>query len=139
MCRKLIFVGHCSECQEKKEPWDDLTQELSCLQAKNAGRFGACERGVYTEDHPFIGVCDECDGKDEGVGILEVDDNIFDTAAPDINFLLNPHGATERAEKPQDDKQGNKRGAPEADYTDDEDQDDGTDSAEVAQKKKQKT
>jgi hypothetical protein len=70
---------------------------------------------------------------------LEVDDNIFDTAAPDINFLLNPHGAAEQAEKSQDDKQGNKRVAPEADYTDDEDQDDATDSTEVAQKKKQKT
>ncbi|CAH0050143.1 unnamed protein product [Clonostachys solani] len=139
MCRKVIFVGHCSECQEKKEPWDGLTQELSCLQAKNAGRFGACERGVYIEDHPFVGVCDECDGRDEGVGILEVDDNVPDTAAPDINFLLNPPGAAEPAQEPQDDKQGNKRVAPEEDYTDDEDQDDGADSTEAAQKKKQKT
>ncbi|EQK97396.1 hypothetical protein G6O67_004730 [Ophiocordyceps sinensis] len=67
MCRLLIFTGSCTRCDET-QTWEDLSQQLSCLEAKNNGAFGECERGVFAEQHGFDQECDRCAEEDEGVG-----------------------------------------------------------------------
>jgi hypothetical protein len=66
----LVFAGTCTRCEEAFT-WDDLTQQLWCLEAKNADAFGECRRGVQVEQHSFDQECDRCAEEDEGV---EVDD-----------------------------------------------------------------
>ncbi|KAK7948441.1 uncharacterized protein PG986_009327 [Apiospora aurea] len=61
MCRMVIFTGSCIKCG-RYFTWTDLTQELPCLEAKNAGECDAC-----AED------------EDEGVG--DVDTNSSDGRA----------------------------------------------------------
>lgn len=67
MCRLVIFSGTCTKCGED-QIWEELTQELSCLQAKNNGFFGDCSNGVFQERHQFDQECDQCNEEDEGVG-----------------------------------------------------------------------
>ncbi|WXC61310.1 hypothetical protein SNK03_007187 [Fusarium graminearum] len=71
MCRMLIFRGHCTGC-DSLQTWVDLTQELNCLDAKNMGWFGGCQRGILVEEHSFNQECSVCREVDEGVGL---DDN----------------------------------------------------------------
>ncbi|RCI12567.1 hypothetical protein L249_0332 [Ophiocordyceps polyrhachis-furcata BCC 54312] len=70
MCRLVIFSGTCTRCGEE-QTWEDLTQQLSCLEAKNHNAFGECERGVYAEQHQFDQECDRCAEEDEGLGDVE--------------------------------------------------------------------
>lgn len=82
MCRLLAFDGKCTCCGQEFT-WDDLSQELSCLEAKNAGVFGECRRGIHKEEHRFDQECDEClarNGADEGYGEWE-----GETAFDDLN------------------------------------------------------
>ncbi|KAL6852193.1 hypothetical protein J3F83DRAFT_719227 [Trichoderma novae-zelandiae] len=67
MCRLVIFRGTCTKCGED-QIWEELSQELSCLQAKNNGFFGDCSNGVFQEVHQFDQECDQCTEEDEGVG-----------------------------------------------------------------------
>ncbi|KAF4971936.1 hypothetical protein FSARC_1379 [Fusarium sarcochroum] len=53
------------------QTWVDLTQELSCLDAKNLGWFGGCERGILVEEHGFDQECSICHDEDEGVAGLD--------------------------------------------------------------------
>ena len=71
MCRMIIFRGYCN-CCGSAQTWVDLTQELNCLDAKNLGWFGGCQRGILVEEHSFNQECSICHEEDEGVGI---DDN----------------------------------------------------------------
>ncbi|PNY28190.1 Uncharacterized protein TCAP_01884 [Tolypocladium capitatum] len=67
MCRLLVFSGSCTRCGDSFT-WDDLSQQLSCLEAKNNGVFGDCDNGVFAEHHAFDQECDRCAEEDEGVG-----------------------------------------------------------------------
>lgn len=66
----IVFAGTCTRCEEN-HTWDDLTQPLSCLEAKNNGEFGGCSRGVFVEEHGFDQECDRCADMDEGIADLE--------------------------------------------------------------------
>jgi hypothetical protein len=73
MCRLMTFSGTCSRCGTWYQ-WEDLSQELSCLEAKNNGVFGDCRRGISEEQHQFDQECEPCtaqDLADEGVGGME--------------------------------------------------------------------
>lgn len=73
MCRLMVFTGTCTCCGDSCI-WEDLSQELSCLEAKNAGAFGECQRGIQKEEHMFNQECEGCMGEaeaDEGYGELE--------------------------------------------------------------------
>ncbi|KAJ9143361.1 hypothetical protein NKR23_g6690 [Pleurostoma richardsiae] len=70
MCRMMVFKGTCTRCGEFFE-WKELSQELSCLEAKNNGVFGECRRGIAVEEHSFDQECDACAEDDEGFGELE--------------------------------------------------------------------
>ena len=73
MCRIICFNGICTTCAGRFV-WSDLSQELSCLDAKNVGLFGHCKRGVQTEEHAFDQECDGCAalaGQDEGYVDME--------------------------------------------------------------------
>ncbi|KND92457.1 hypothetical protein TOPH_02713 [Tolypocladium ophioglossoides CBS 100239] len=71
MCRLLAFSGSCTRCGDS-HTWDDLSQQLSCLEAKNNGAFGECDAGIFSERHAFDQECDRCAEEDEGV--VDVDD-----------------------------------------------------------------
>ncbi|SCO49774.1 uncharacterized protein FFNC_12831 [Fusarium fujikuroi] len=70
MCRMMIFRGYCT-CCDQPQTWVDLTQELSCLEAKNSGWFGGCRRGILVQEHDFNQECSVCHEEDEGVGGLD--------------------------------------------------------------------
>jgi len=73
MCRLIVFTGTCTCCGGSCT-WEDLSQELSCLEAKNAGVFGECRRGIQKEEHTFDQECEECVAvaeADEGYGEWE--------------------------------------------------------------------
>ncbi|KAH7160631.1 hypothetical protein EDB81DRAFT_320941 [Dactylonectria macrodidyma] len=70
MCRMVVFAGTCSRCGDA-QTWTDLTQELSCLEAKNKGCFGECSRGILVEEHDFDQECQTCAEEDEGIGDLD--------------------------------------------------------------------
>ncbi|KAK2025418.1 hypothetical protein LX32DRAFT_655504 [Colletotrichum zoysiae] len=76
MCRLVLFAGTCTRCNESLT-WDDLSQQLSCLEAKNADSFGGCRRGVDVETHAFDQECDACAGEDEGVAGMEFGDQEY--------------------------------------------------------------
>jgi hypothetical protein len=81
MCRMVVFAGTCPACNTYFT-WNELSQELSCLEAKNNGIFGDCRRGMTMEEHVFNQECDECAeeaNNDEGVAGLE-DDNMLTPA-----------------------------------------------------------
>ncbi|KAK4131619.1 hypothetical protein BT67DRAFT_387150 [Trichocladium antarcticum] len=68
MCRKVVFKGACPECSNIFT-WDELSQELSCLEAKNNGVFGMCDRGTTLDEKAHDQECDVCLavlGADEG-------------------------------------------------------------------------
>ncbi|KAK0634288.1 hypothetical protein B0T17DRAFT_472780, partial [Bombardia bombarda] len=70
MCRNIAFTGSCTRCAGVFTWWE-LSQELRCLEAKNAGAFGQCRRGVQTEEHSFDQECESCAvdcDQDEGYG-----------------------------------------------------------------------
>ncbi|KAF5020243.1 hypothetical protein F66182_7721 [Fusarium sp. NRRL 66182] len=71
MCRMMVFRGYCT-CCGTIQTWSDLTQELSCLDAKNTGWFGGCQRGILVEEHSFDQECAVCYEEDEGIGDLDV-------------------------------------------------------------------
>ncbi|KAL0940566.1 uncharacterized protein CTRU02_203329 [Colletotrichum truncatum] len=70
MCRLVLFAGTCTRCNESLT-WADLSQQLSCLEAKNIDEFGGCRRGVDIETHAFDQECDACAGEDEGVAGMD--------------------------------------------------------------------
>ncbi|RYP07525.1 hypothetical protein DL764_002454 [Monosporascus ibericus] len=70
MCRMMVFAGSCTKCGEK-HTWDELTQNLSCLEAKNNCAFGDCSSGVEVAEHEFDQECDNCTVEDEGVENVE--------------------------------------------------------------------
>ncbi|KAK2016494.1 hypothetical protein LZ32DRAFT_655489 [Colletotrichum eremochloae] len=76
MCRLVVFAGTCTRCNESLT-WDDLSQQLSCLEAKNADSFGSCRRGVDVETHAFDQECDACAGEDEGVAGMDFGDQEY--------------------------------------------------------------
>lgn len=67
MCRLVTFAGSCTRCGEA-QLWDDLNQQLWCLEAKNGGIFGDCSKGIFPEQHSFDQECDRCTDEDEGLG-----------------------------------------------------------------------
>jgi hypothetical protein len=70
MCRMVVFAGSCTRCEES-QTWDELTQRLSCLEAKNQDAFGSCSIGVFIENHDFDQECDRCSEEDEGIGDID--------------------------------------------------------------------
>lgn len=75
----IVFSGTCSQCGGTFI-WEDLSQELSCLESKNMGVFGQCRRGVQTEEHSFDQECDPCLAvleADEGYGGMEEEEEIL--------------------------------------------------------------
>jgi hypothetical protein len=73
MCRLVVFMGTCPRCAGEFT-WDELSQELSCLEAKNVGHFGECRRGINYEYHTFDQECPACAeelNEDEGVDVFE--------------------------------------------------------------------
>jgi hypothetical protein len=69
----VVFVGSCPRCAGEFT-WDDLAQQLSCLEAKNVGVFGQCRRGIQMESHTFDQECAACaeeEDVDEGVDVFE--------------------------------------------------------------------
>ncbi|KAK3311900.1 hypothetical protein B0H66DRAFT_539015 [Apodospora peruviana] len=82
MCRLIAFTGACTRCRETFT-WDDLSQELSCLEAKNTGVFGQCKRGVQTDQHSFDQECDACAEIDEGYGDMEEEEYTYTSGGTD--------------------------------------------------------
>ncbi|KAK7990856.1 hypothetical protein PG990_015136 [Apiospora arundinis] len=77
MCRLVIFVGSCIKCGGYFT-WDDLTQELPCLEAKNTGIFGYCLRGAFTDQHQSDQECDACAcAKDQDEGFSELNTTTY--------------------------------------------------------------
>jgi hypothetical protein len=75
MCRIVVYAGTCPGCHIQYT-WNELTRELSCLEAKNNGIFGECRRGVEMDQHLHDQECDACAeeaNNDEGVAGLEDD------------------------------------------------------------------
>lgn len=70
MCRLIVFSGTCTRCGDA-QTWLDLSQELSCLEAKNEGTFGDCSRGINIDERDFDQECDRCADEDEGIGDLD--------------------------------------------------------------------
>ncbi|KAK4095823.1 hypothetical protein N658DRAFT_437434 [Parathielavia hyrcaniae] len=59
MCRLVVFKGTCPHCKEAFT-WDELAQELSCLEAKNNGAFGMCKDGALEDEKEHDQECDAC-------------------------------------------------------------------------------
>lgn len=59
MCRMVIFRGYCVRCGALYEV-PELTQSVSCLEAKNNGTFGDCRRGVNYDQHDPGMECSPC-------------------------------------------------------------------------------
>jgi endogenous inhibitor of DNA gyrase (YacG/DUF329 family) len=73
MCRMVVFMGTCPRCAGQFT-WEELSQELSCLDAKNVGQFGQCRSGINYEYHTFDQECPTCAeelNEDEGVDVFE--------------------------------------------------------------------
>ncbi|KAK4163041.1 hypothetical protein QBC43DRAFT_213916 [Cladorrhinum sp. PSN259] len=79
MCRKIVFCGTCTVCG-KASDWDEYSQELPCLEAKNNGIFGQCKYGVDRDEKPHDQECVACEmanGVDEGYdGGMEDDETL---------------------------------------------------------------
>ncbi|KAK4186507.1 hypothetical protein QBC35DRAFT_387150 [Podospora australis] len=68
MCRKVVFCGICTLCGHPFD-WEEFSQELPCLEAKNNGVFGLCSNGVERDEKPHDQECIACEatnGQDEG-------------------------------------------------------------------------
>jgi hypothetical protein len=59
MCRQVVFKGTCPHCSGVFT-WEELTQELSCLEAKNNGAFGMCKEGTLVDEKENDQECDAC-------------------------------------------------------------------------------
>ncbi|KAB5528040.1 hypothetical protein GE09DRAFT_412126 [Coniochaeta sp. 2T2.1] len=73
MCRMVVFMGTCPRCAGEFT-WEELSQQLSCLEAKNVGGFGECRGGANYEYHTFDQDCPSCTAElneDEGVDLFE--------------------------------------------------------------------
>ncbi|KAF5525656.1 hypothetical protein CGCA056_v003373 [Colletotrichum aenigma] len=79
MCRLILFAGTCTRCNQSLT-WAELSQQLSCLEAKNADEFGGCRRGVDVETHAFDQECDACAGEDEGVAGMDFGEQQYQAA-----------------------------------------------------------
>ncbi|KAJ0288223.1 hypothetical protein COL940_002008 [Colletotrichum noveboracense] len=79
MCRLILFAGTCTHCNQSLT-WAELSQQLSCLEAKNADEFGGCRRGVDVETHAFDQECDACAGEDEGVAGMDFGEQQYQAA-----------------------------------------------------------
>jgi len=69
----VVFMGTCPRCAGEFT-WEELSQQLSCLEAKNVGQFGECRRGVNYEYHTFDQDCPTCSeelNEDEGVDVFD--------------------------------------------------------------------
>lgn len=55
----VIFSGYCPRCSVSYEV-PELTQCVSCLEAKNNGEFGNCRRGVNYDQHDPGMECAPC-------------------------------------------------------------------------------
>lgn len=71
MCRYIKFEGSCSHYGEK-QIWEDLSQRLSYLKAKNNEHFGNYAHSIFVEPHAFDQECQRCIDEDEGFGDLGV-------------------------------------------------------------------
>lgn len=69
MCRMVHFEGPCLLCG-KFQLWDELTQQLLCLEAKNNGQLGHCVTGVFLEAHTFEEYCPACADAEAGDGVV---------------------------------------------------------------------
>lgn len=83
----VIFEGLCTRCGTP-QTWTELTQELSCLAAKNKGCFGECSRGIYVEEHDFDQECSTCADEDEGIGDL---DEALAPSGNTFQYSMNSH------------------------------------------------
>ncbi|KAJ2890681.1 hypothetical protein MKZ38_001541 [Zalerion maritima] len=105
MCRMVAFAGYCTVCAEFFS-WEELSQELSCLEAKNNGVFGDCRKGIQVEEHEFDQECDACaetNAADEGV---EVD---TEESYPDHQPVENKKGRKTSPEHPHGAERNRKR------------------------------
>lgn len=59
MCRMVIFSGKCIRCGASYTV-PELTQSVSCLEAKNNGGFGECSKGVNYDQHDPALECAPC-------------------------------------------------------------------------------
>ncbi|KAL2160703.1 hypothetical protein VTH06DRAFT_899 [Thermothelomyces fergusii] len=59
MCRLVVFKGTCPHCSGTFI-WKELSQQLSCLEAKNNGRFGTCKAGISVDEKDHDQECDPC-------------------------------------------------------------------------------
>jgi len=82
MCRLVVFKGTCPHCS-KNFTWEELNQELSCLEAKNNGTFGMCNGGASVDEKDHDQECDACaaelyadegydGGMDDEIEVIEV-------------------------------------------------------------------
>ncbi|KAK1751149.1 hypothetical protein QBC47DRAFT_406403 [Echria macrotheca] len=106
MCRMILFGGRCPRCTGDFS-WEDLTQHLSCLEAKNVGVFGHCRRGVQLEEHTFDQECDACQE-----ATVEADEGYFDEDLAAVQTIQH-HGMEK--EKPAKNKGKGKSRATEDD------------------------
>ncbi|KAK3386744.1 hypothetical protein B0H63DRAFT_140418 [Podospora didyma] len=113
MCRHIVFAGKCSQCGGAFT-WVELSQELRCLEAKNAGQLGECRRGVAIEEHNFDQECDPCLAKmeaDEGYGGTEEEDQLYmGLEADEVIETTETKGKTEGRKANADDDVGDEDG-----------------------------
>ncbi|KAK1453014.1 hypothetical protein CCUS01_02031 [Colletotrichum cuscutae] len=100
MCRLVLFAGTCTRCNESLT-WADLSQQLSCLEAKNADKFGSCRRGVDVETHAFDQECDACAGEDEGVAGMDFGEQDFQQYHHQYQQSYTAAGSSSSASIPQ--------------------------------------
>ncbi|CAN8104400.1 unnamed protein product [Discula destructiva] len=72
MCRMVIFSGYCVRCRMPYEV-SELTQCVSCLEAKNNGAFGHCRRGVNYDQHDPGMECAPCSS---ALGMMDESDDL---------------------------------------------------------------
>lgn len=64
MCRMVVFGGTCVRCGEYYTV-SELEQKVSCLEAKNNGRFGHCGKGVMMDEHDPSFECVACGSSED--------------------------------------------------------------------------
>ena len=102
MCRLVVFKGTCPQCSDKFT-WDELTQELSCLEAKNNGTFGLCKEGTMVDEKEHDQECDACAAE------LEADEGYAggtDDALEALEFSAWGRQKTEAADQDHDQDSG---------------------------------
>lgn len=94
------FTGTCPRCSGQFI-WDELSQQLYCLEAKNVGVFGECKRGVNCEQHTFDQECATCAeelNEDEGIDVF--DPPVVDQAVQ--GYQTNPGYRPQQAHQPDE-------------------------------------